>query len=347
MLSDRIFSTPPQRTFFNLRQIGLSLDTRLWSEFLPFYTIEDLGQLPPPKWLIHGLFEQDGLVMLVGPPGSFKSFLAIDWALSIASGRNWSGRPTEPGRVLYALGEGKASLLKRVEAWMWRNQLTREERARLNANFRVTFDVPQLAVPRDVSRFCEELDVDGFQPTVFFIDTLARSYVGKNENDPMDVGLWVEAADRLRQRGMAVIALHHTKKNTEFGLQYRGTTAFPGAMDSMFTLERAPEGFKGFAKLTCTKQKDHAEPDDVWMQWEQVRPPNNQEGSIVLVEAARPIQDNEEERLEREAAIDEMVKSLLEDPAFGSDRQRAKVLADKFELREGTAQTRISRARKR
>jgi RecA-family ATPase len=312
-----------------------------------FLTIDDLGQLPPPKWLIDGLFEQDGLVMLVGPPGSFKSFLAIDWALSLAVGRPWNERAVQPARVLYALGEGKASLLKRLKAWMWRNQLTEDEKEILNANFRVTFDVPQLAVHKNFGEFEYDLDMDGFNPTVFIIDTLARSYVGKNENDPMDVGIWVENADKLRQRGMAVIALHHTKKNTEFGLQYRGSTAFPGAMDSMFTLERAPEGFKGYAKLTCTKQKDHQEPDDVWMRWEQVRPPDNQEGSIVLVEASKPNEEAEEEKQVRDAAIDLMINSLLEDGSYESDRARARELSMKMDMLEGTAQTRISRARRK
>jgi RecA-family ATPase len=79
-----------------------------------FLTLDELGNLPEPKWMVEGLFEQDALVMLVGPPGSFKSFLAIDWALSLACGRPWNNRATVPSRVLYALGEGKASLLKRI-----------------------------------------------------------------------------------------------------------------------------------------------------------------------------------------------------------------------------------------
>ena len=312
-----------------------------------FLTLEDLGNLPPPKWLIEGLFEQNAVVMLVGPPAAYKSFLAIDWAMCLATGRPWNGRAVEPSRVLYALGEGKASLLKRVEAWVYWNKLDAKELADLNANFRVTFDVPQLAVQREVTEFLGDLDADGFAPNVFIIDTLARSFVGKSENDPQDVGVWVESVDRMRQRDMTVLVLHHTKKNTEFGLQYRGSTAFLGAMDSAFTLEKNPEGYKGYAKLVCNKQKDHAEPDDVWMHWQHVCKPGAEEGSIVLIESNNPDAEMEEKKEAENAAVDELIHSLLGDETFISDRQRAKVLATKLGMLEGTAQTKISRARRK
>lgn len=286
--------------------------------------------------------------MLVGPPGAFKSFLALDWAMNMAVGRKWNGRVVEPARVLYSLGEGKASLLKRLNAWIWHNQLTSEEKVILNANFRVTFDVPQLAIGREVNQFITDLEVDGYMPQALFIDTLARSFVGKDENSQVDAGLWVDGADRLRQRGMAVIALHHTKKNTEFGLQYRGSSALQGAMDTALVLHRDPEGMKGCAKLSCSKQKDHEEFEDIWMKREHVHPPDNTEGSIVLVETAKPNKgaaDEEEEA--RDKALDDMIASLLENDMFESDRARARELATQAGLNEGTAQTKIRRARKR
>jgi hypothetical protein len=284
--------------------------------------------------------------MLVGPPGSFKSFLAIDWALSLATGLPWNERAIKPSRVIYALGEGKASLLKRIHAWQHFKQLSREEENQLNANFRVTFDVPQLAIPRETTRFLDDIAQDGFNPTVLVIDTLARSYVGKNENDPMDAGIWVESVDRLRQCGMTVLVLHHTKKNTEFGLSYRGTTAFLGAMDTSFVLERNPQDYKGYAKLSCNKQKDHIEPPDIWMTHEHIRPNPDAEGSIVLIERERPGLEEQEAKQAEEAALDEIIQSLLADGSFKSDRARARALAEKANILESTAQTKMHRARK-
>jgi hypothetical protein len=313
-----------------------------------FLTIEDLGNLPPPKWLVEGLFELNSLVMLVGPPGAFKSFLALDWALSMAAGRKWNSRQVAPCRVLYALGEGKASLLKRLNAWIWHNDLNEEEKAQLNANFRVTFHVPQMSMKSDVTTFITDLDVDNYAPDVLFIDTLARSLVGKDENSQLDAGLWVDGADRLRQRGMAVVALHHTKKNTEFGLQYRGSSALRGAMDTELTLHRDPDGQKGCAKLACSKQKDHEEFEDVWLRRERVEPPGNIEGSIILQEITRPNREAaEEEQTEKDKALDEMIISLLGDDEYTSDRARARALAEKMGINEGTAQTKISRSRRK
>jgi len=285
--------------------------------------------------------------MLVGPPAAFKSFLAIDWALSIALGKPWNGRATEPSRVLYALGEGKASLLKRIEAWVWHRRLTPDERRKLNSNFRVTFDVPQFAAAREVTEFLDDLDADGFEPGLLIIDTLARSFVGRDENSQVDAGLWVESADRMRQRGMAILALHHTKKNTEFGLQYRGSSALQGAMDTAFTLARDPDGFRGYAKLFCSKQKDHEEPDDIWLRREHIKPPTASEGSIVLLQTDRPGDAEAKEQEMHQAEVDELIASLLGDPTYATDRARARVLAEKTNMLEGTAQTRISRARRK
>lgn len=286
--------------------------------------------------------------MLVGPPGAFKSFLALDWAMNMAAGRKWSGRQTEPCKVLYALGEGKASLLKRLKAWMWHNQLTDYEKAVLNANFRITFDVPQLANKTDVGVFISDMEETQYIPDVLFVDTLARSLVGKDENSQLDAGLWVDGADRLRQKGMAVVSLHHTKKNTEFGLQYRGSSALRGAMDTELTLHRDPDGMKGCAKLSCSKQKDHEEFEDVWMRREHIVPPDNTEGSIVLVEFQKQARDAKDEETEsRDAGLDEMVNSLLDNMQFDSDRARARALATDAGINESTAQSKINRARKR
>lgn len=288
--------------------------------------------------------------MLVGPPGALKSFLAIDWSLSLAAGRPWNGRVIKPSRVLYALGEGKASLLKRITAWAMHNELCRKnERTgqmsyapELNANFRVTFDVPQLAIQRETTRFIEHLEEDGFRPNLLVIDTLARSYVGKNENDPMDAGVWVESADRLRQLGMTVLVLHHTKKNTEFGLKYRGTTAFLGAMDTSFVLERNPEGFRGYAKLSCDKQKDHIEPPDVWMQWQQIQS-DDKEGSIVLVESEAPTDEQKEAKEAEEAALNQMIDTILVNGELGSTRAKARELAKQANILEAAAYSKIYR----
>ena len=80
-------------------------------------TIEDLKSLPKPEWRVEGLLPESGLVELYGPPGVGKSFLALDWALSIAAGTPWQERKVREGDVIFVCAEGSSGLLKRVIAW--------------------------------------------------------------------------------------------------------------------------------------------------------------------------------------------------------------------------------------
>lgn len=290
--------------------------------------------------MIEGLFEVNGLVMVAGPPGSYKSFLAISWMLSMASGREWCGRKTQPAKVLYALGEGKASLFKRIQAWCIYNGLEDHEINRIDENFRTTFEVPQMGVKLSVSTMLGELDEARFRPEVIVVDTLARSFVGMDENTQQDTGLWVEQADRLRQLGYTVIVLHHTAKNTEFGVKYRGSTAIMGAMDTAMTLVRESPASDNVI-LTVTKQKDNDEGRPVYFRKTAVPIPDSKKSSIVLV----PYQKQDERARDDGEELDRLITDLLIVP-YESDRARAREVAKAFNITESAAAMRISRVRK-
>ena len=303
------------------------------------FSVDQLGEMPPPRWLIDELFEANSLVMVAGPPGSYKSFLVLDWMLCMAVGRSWNKRATAPSKVLYVLGEGKSSLLKRIDTWVFHQKLTPLEREALKRNFRVTFDVPQMAHKSSVDNLLSTLEAEGYAPEVIVIDTFARSFVGMDENSQKDVGMWVESADRLRSLGFTVIFLHHTAKNTEFGVRYRGSTAILGAMDTAMTLVR--DGGLNRVKLDVTKQKDHDEGDPLYFSRKIILPAEGGEGSIVLV----PEVSAEQKVLETMRATDAHLVRLLQDDSFPSDRARARVLAQLAGISEASAQTKIRRKR--
>lgn len=309
-----------------------------------FLSIDDLTDMPQPTWAIEGLFEVNSLVMVAGPAGNYKSFLAIDWVMSMVLGRKWNNRPTTRGKVLYCLGEGKSNLLKRLEAWLHFHGTTEEDRAVIKENFRVTFDVPQLASKASVDNMLAGLAAENFTPTCIVVDTFARSFVGLDENSQKDTGLWIEQADRLRQLGYTVIFLHHTAKNTEFGLKYRGSTAIMGAMDTAFTLAKDPE-MKQLSKLECTKQKDHDEGDPLYFQRVNVRPNPREEGSIVLVPTIKMDERFTPEGRAKEAELEELVNKVMADESFKSDAARAKFISERSDLSEGAAKGRIHRRR--
>ena len=74
-----------------------------------------------PRWLIQGLIEQGAVTAVTGEPGSGKTFLLVDLALHVASGRSWFGRKVEKGVVIYIAAEAaestqrRAALVRRVK----------------------------------------------------------------------------------------------------------------------------------------------------------------------------------------------------------------------------------------
>lgn len=306
-----------------------------------FLSVDDLTHMPKPVWLIEGLFEANSLVMVAGPPKSYKSFMALDWMMCMATGRKWCGRVTVPAKVLYVLGEGKASLLKRIQAWTNFFEITPEEVGKLKQNFRVSFEVPQMAMKASVDNLLATLSQEGFCPSVIVVDTLARSFVGMDENSQKDAGVWVESADRLRQLGYTVIFLHHTAKNTDFGHRYRGSSAFMGAVDTAMVMYN--EGGRARTVLKVTDQKDHDEGEPMSFQRTIVRTSQEDEGSVVLTPVA-----NLDDRFTAEGRREEeLLKTILANESFENDAARARVLSQALHITEVAAKKRISRERER
>src|SRR5688572_3923506 len=87
-------------------------------ERLKLYSIGELFALPEPQWLIRDIMPTPGLCLLYGASGYGKSFVAIDLAMSVATGRDWMGQfPVEQGAVVYIAAEGLSGIKKRVAAW--------------------------------------------------------------------------------------------------------------------------------------------------------------------------------------------------------------------------------------
>ena len=230
------------------------------------YTLEELLALKPPAWLVEGVIPELGLVALYGSPGDGKSFLALDMALSIASGVPWQGHQVQKGFVVYISAEGGAGLGKRVGAWLAHQQILPEEYQFLLLNFvtsavRVNPDSEDLGeiLAQTVHQSAYQellanvLDPDESGPPLFIVvDTLARCFEG-DENQQEDMGIFIKGLDYLRESYQAtVLVIHHTNKN---GFEERGSSSFRGACDTMMLAKKEDTTIT----LSCEKQKD-AEP---------------------------------------------------------------------------------------
>ncbi|RZU12455.1 AAA domain-containing protein [Kribbella rubisoli] len=77
----------------------------------------ELAKLPKIEPLIEGVLSTPAAVVLVGSWGVGKTFLALAFALSVATGNVWLGRAVRRTKVLYVLGEGAYGFDDRVTAW--------------------------------------------------------------------------------------------------------------------------------------------------------------------------------------------------------------------------------------
>jgi hypothetical protein len=195
-------------------------------------TRADLRKLPKPKALIHNTLDQGTTALLYGMWDTCKTFLALDWALSVHTGRSWQGRTTERRRVLYVVGEGAYGFDQRVAAWEVGWSTPVPDAAALVLPIAVN-----LTRPVEVDNLRALIDWGGYSFIV--LDTLARCMVGADENSAQDMGIVVESMTKLKDstpRGLGtVLAVHHTGKD---GKTSRGSVALEAGMDCVYFASR-------------------------------------------------------------------------------------------------------------
>lgn len=263
---DRVWNFEPTTTISDGWSVGdqgggRSLERRP----LRLLTMSEMKNLPPPEPLIDGVLFRDTIAVLVGGPGSYKSFLAIDMALSIASGIDWHECPVRQGPVLYVCAEGAAGMCKRIKAWELVHNQTLPEHA---------YCVPEAVSFLDagaVGQLCELIRGLPEPPVFVVIDTLARSMPGGEENSSKDMGLAVAAMDAVRHtaNGATVMVLHHVNRAQG---TIRGHSSLLGAIDTELKAEKTGMNLS----LSCEKQKDTAEFSPIVLAAQEVALPDGQ-----------------------------------------------------------------------
>lgn len=200
----------------------------------------DLDKIPAPVPLVEHWLTMASLNWLFGDRGSFKSFLAIDFAGSVGTGLPWHGHAVKQHPVLYVALEGASGLQQRVEAWEdWAGQQM------TGVHFLVPRSLQIVDEATPVAALCAEL-----QAGLVIIDTQNRATVGLEENSSIDMGRMIAALDRVQQAtGSCVLVIHHTAAGSH---RPRGHTSIDAAAAAMIRV--ACDG--GLVKVTNEKQKD-------------------------------------------------------------------------------------------
>lgn len=208
-----------------------------------------LDEIEDPEPLIAGFLDLDTVARVTGKSGHGKSFVMLDMACSVATGKPWHGFATTAGPVVYMVAEGLRGVKKRLRAW----------EARHNGGQRISDDrLYLLKIPVQVNdregwaAFVQILREIG--PVMVILDTQARITVGVDENDAKEMGIFVDRLELVRRKtGACVITVHHLGHQGEHG---RGSTAVIGALGSEL---RVVKPGKGKLVVETSKQKDDEE----------------------------------------------------------------------------------------
>jgi len=222
----------------------------------PWDTIQD----EPVEWLIQDVLPRKGFSALFGPPGSFKSFVALDIAHSVATGTAWMGKEVAtPGAVLYICGEGHGGVGARIRACRLHHRTAPGAKVyviRHQLNLRSSKeDIQQLHLA--ISNLVQRGDI---RFELVQVDTLARAFGGGNENDSSDMGAFIASLSKIqRLLDCALQIVHHVGKDITKGL--RGHSSLLGALDTELELQRLDAAlqdnqYAGSGNITITKQKD-------------------------------------------------------------------------------------------
>jgi hypothetical protein len=193
--------------------------------------------------------------MLYGDSGSYKSFLALDMALTLANGvaGQWNAPPVK-NDVLFMAGEGPvATGRKRWPAWnLWRNVEFRTDH-----RFFIKNRVPFFSDSEAWEFVKQDLAELKAKPALIVIDTMSRLLTGLDENSAKDVTMVTNFLEELsRYYECFVLVVHHTGKDQKRGA--RGSSVFYANLDVMLTTKKHQDG----TYLRVLKQKDADVSDD-------------------------------------------------------------------------------------
>lgn len=210
--------------------------------------IDDMAGLPDPDWLVEGMVPATAMTLIFGASNAFKSFLALDMALSVATGRPWQGREVKQGAVIYLASEGAIGVGKqRVRGWMSHYGI------RENPPFFLLRQEVLLNDPACLQKLMDTIDAKlGGKLALIVCDVLSGTRKGSEVDD-------VAAADHVRalqtivrRYGASVMSVTHTGWGD--AERARGHTHTWGSYDTRLKVEGDAEALA--TTLTINRHKD-------------------------------------------------------------------------------------------
>lgn len=251
---------------------------------LPILNIAELEQASAAiSWAVKHVIPDDSVGVMFGASGTFKSFLALDYALHVVHGLAWLGKKTKPGAVLFIAAEGGSGVWRRVKAWHLQRGLKWQG---------IKFYVLPLAVmlntgAKSVVQAAQAVGVD---PRCVIVDTMSQTFDGE-ENSANEVASYFrELGNQFRALWHCVVLVIHHSGHSAIE-RPRGSSAILANVDFMLGVFRDEKQM--LATLTCEKQKDGDRFEQVQFSLGSVQLGRDEDGDAITSLAAKHVNSAE------------------------------------------------------
>lgn len=197
-----IYGTLPEPEVDENGEFIKKLPEELSHEFL-------LSPPPPKDPIITGFLREGEAMLLSGNPKAGKSFLIVQLALAIATGRKWIGKACRKRKVLYIDGELSpemtADRIKGLREFMAMNYFPEN----LHVINTKKDDVSLKDVADDFEHGLRDEKLVIIDPLYMFLNS--------DENDNSQMKKEMEHIRRITATGTAVVVVHHMSKGIQSG----------------------------------------------------------------------------------------------------------------------------------
>jgi hypothetical protein len=198
------------------------------------YTIDDLANLPPPKWLLKNMLPDSGIAFVYGQPNHGKTTTLTAMICEIVSEKQL--------KTVYTPTEGILGLSGRILGWQTVHKSDLSD-------LMLSAPSPNICNASDFSEYCDLLDKT--KPRIVVLDTFSGIAIGADENAAKDMNLIMS---RLRELVVKleclIIVVHHSGKDITHGL--RGSSVLLAAADAVLRVSKN----ENVVTVECQKQRD-------------------------------------------------------------------------------------------
>jgi hypothetical protein len=190
---------------------------------------EALEPQPDTLWLIDGLFSEGSVNLLVGDPGTAKTYSLLDAAVCVAMGLPWlTFATTQTAALVIDEESGPRRIARRLGDCLRGHDGDAE-----TPIYYTTLDRFDLRSGDDIAALRAAIGETDARFVV--IDALVDIMPGGDENAVADVQpVFIALRDLADEAGAAIVLIHHNNKAGG----YRGSSAMHGAVDTLIGVKK-------------------------------------------------------------------------------------------------------------